>query len=188
MAEENAFTRILNRLDTASSGVSEKTASDNTPKAPPNSEANLLQTVQAITKNASSKTASARTQEQPKSRLELMAKEAQDSENAQMLKQAQFMGAALADGFMERFAQYDSALSQQGIKTAHAAPALNEETLQKVAEAAYSKAVQDLEKKAAVDFDNGFNDQLNAVHKVAADVHYIGQQTAAHIIAEARKS
>ena len=105
-----------------------------------------------------------------------------------MQQEAQHMGAALADGFMERLAQYDAALTSQGIKTASTVPGVSPDQLQRVKEAAYSQAVQDMEKKAAEEFERGYNDQIQGVHKLAADIHYIGQQTASTLIGEARKS
>ena len=179
MAEENAFARILNRMSAAESGITEKTAgATNTPE--PDGAARMLSTVRAVTSSVKTAAVAAPT---PKASLEKMATEAQQAEETQLLKQAQFMGAALADGFMERFAQYDVALGD--VKTASIAPA-NQDQLQKVAQAAYTQAVQDMEKKAAAEFDAGYNDQLAQIHKVASDVHFIGQQTASSLIQQAR--
>lgn len=181
---QDAFSRILNRMQDAESGITEKTAAAE-PEAP-NAAARMLSTVRSISSTVKTAAASAPTLT-PVASLERMAKEAQAAEQDQLLKQAQFMGAAVADGFMERFAQYDTALSDQGVKVASsAAAAPNEAILQKVAEAAYSQAVQDMEKQAAEEYEQGYNDQLQEIHKIASDVHYIGQQTANHLVQEAR--
>jgi hypothetical protein len=180
---QDAFSRILNRMEAAESGITEKTAEAGPATASPAER--MLATVRGISsavKVASAPVASAT----PADSLERMAKEAQAAEQDQLLKQAQFMGAAVADGFMERFAQYDAALSAQGVKTA--AHPQNEEYLEKVAAAAYGQAVQDMEKQAAAEFEQGYNDQLQAIHKLAADIHYIGQQSASHLIQQARSS
>lgn len=182
MSEENAFTRILNRLNAADSdSVTEKTAAVVAPQTK-SAEAELLATVRAVS-NAVTKTASV-SPGRPAASLEKMAKQAFDSENELMSKQAHHMGAALADGFMERFAQYDTALSAQGVKTASADPML----LQKTAEAAYVQAVQDMEKHAAEEYQRGYNDQLEAIHKTASEIHYAGQVVANNIVETLRTS
>lgn len=179
MAEENAFARILSRMSAADAGITEKTAS--APSTPePDASARMLSTVRAVT--TSVKTAAIAAAPTPKASLEKMAADAQRAEESQLIKQAQHMGAALADGFMERFAQYDAALGEIKVAAVSADPA----QLQKVAQAAYAQAVQDMEKKAAAEYEAGYNDQLKEVHKIASDVHFIGQQTASAIIQQAR--
>lgn len=188
---DNAFSRILANLDAADQGVTEKTASDGAVQQD-DAGTRMLRVVQ----NASSavqpqKTASARPQGQVTTDLERMAKQAQEAESVQLVKQAHFLGASVCDGFMERFAQYDSALAQQGFKTASADPvqggAYDNATLQKVAQDAYQQAVQDMEKTAAADYERGYNETLQTIHKIASDVHYVGQQVARDLVAEARK-
>ena len=182
MAEENAFARILNRMSAADAGITEKTAS--APSTPePDASARMLSTVRAVTNSV--KTAAVAATPTPKASLEKMAAEAQQAEETQLIKQAQFMGAALADGFMERFAQYDVALGDVKVAATTTVPP-DSAQIEKVAQAAYAKAIQDMEKKAAAEFESGYNDQLKQVHKIAADVHFIGQQTAGAIIQQAR--
>lgn len=179
MSEENAFARILNRMSVADAGITEKTASaSNTVE--PDASARMLSTVRAVTNAVKTAATPAAT---PKDSLEKMAAAAQQAEETQLIKQAQFMGAALADGFMERFAQYDAALG--AVKVAETVPA-DATQLQKVAQAAYAQAVNDMEKKAAAEFEAGYNDQLAQVHKLASDIHVIGQQTASAIVQQAR--
>lgn len=186
---QDAFSRILSRMQDAETGITEKTAAAE-PEAP-NAAARMLSTVRNISSAVKTASVAPSTPATPVASLERMAKEAQAAEQDQLLKQAQFMGAAVADGFMERFAQYDTALASQGVKTAASLPANNAESeavLQKVAEAAYGQAVQDMEKQAAAEYEQGYNDQLQEIHKIASDVHYIGQQTANHLVQEARSS
>jgi hypothetical protein len=135
MAEENAFARILSRMSAADAGITEKTAS--APSTPePDASARMLSTVRAVTTSVKTAAAAAPT---PKASLEKMAAAAQQAEESQLIKQAQHMGAALADGFMERFAQYDAALGEIKVAAVGADPA----QLQKVAQAAYAQAVQE---------------------------------------------
>lgn len=173
MADDNAFARILNRMNTADTGVTEKTAAASNPE--PDAASRMLNTVRNVS-TVTKKTAAARA-ESPRASLEKMAAEAQQHEEAQLLKQSQFLGAALADGFMERFAQYDAALSNVKVASAGNSP-----DLEKVAEAAYAQGLQDMEKRAQDEFEAGYNEQMQHVHKIASDIHYIGQQTAQHIV------
>ena len=181
---QDAFSRILNRMSEAEDGITEKTAAAEEP-APSDAGSRMLSAVRSIS-NAVKTAGAPNMVNTPALSLERMAKEAHAAEQDQLLKQAQFMGAAVADGFMERFAQYDTAMSAQGVKTANVVP--DEEILEKVAQAAYSQAIQDMEKTAEDEFEEGYNDQLEAIHKLASDIHYVGQQTANHLVQEARSS
>lgn len=180
-AEENAFARIMNRLSAADTSISEKTAAVTTQE--PDAAAKMLSTVRSISSAVKTAAAPAKPTT-PTADLARMAKEAKDAEQSQMEKEAQLLGASVCDGFMARYAQYDAALSSQGVKTA----SVTEAELNKVAQAAYSQAIQDMEKKAEQEFNSGYNDQMQELHKVAADIHYIGQQTAQHLVSEARKT
>ena len=187
---DNAFSRIMANLDAADQGVTEKTASERSGPSE-DARARMLSTVRNVT-NAATKTASAPAPQraQVTEDLHRMAKQAQEAEAVQLTKQAHFLGSAVCDGFMERFAQYDGALAQQGLKTASANPSQGEpdrDTLYKVAQLAYGRAVEDMEKTAAVDYERGYVETMQAVHKIASDVHYVGQQVARDIVAEARK-
>lgn len=171
MAEDNAFTRILNKLDTADTAVTEKTASEGVEKS---TEATLLDTVRAVS-DRTTKTASEASA--PAAALEDMAKEAHVAEVERQEKLAQHYGAAVADGFMARFAQYDSALEGSGVKTA--APSVDVDA---VKQAAYTQAVTDLNKQAEDEYQRGYADQLNAIHKVASDIHLAGQASAQNVL------
>jgi hypothetical protein len=169
---ESTIERILSRLEESDNdGVAEKTASETEPTV--DTSTALLNTVRQISSEV--KTASAPAEDSPAKNLETMAKEAHEAENGRIVKEAQFMGAAIADGFMQRFAAYDDALSNT--KVASDSP-----DLEKVAAAAYQKAVQDMEKHAADEYEKGYRDQLVAVHKIASDIHYAGQAVAHQIV------
>ena len=169
--------RIMKQLDDADSD-NIKVAS--APAPTPTTEEALLRTVRAV--STSTKTAS-QAQGSPVHDLEVMAKEAQAVEFDLMTKQSHFLGAALADGFMERFAQYDAALTQTGVKTAST---VDPHTARAIAENAYAQARIDFEKNASDEYHRGYDDQMTAVHKIASDLHFSGQNLAAHIVQVAR--
>jgi len=181
MSTENAFTRILNRMTDADSAVTEKTASV---EAEQTAEAHMLEQVRAVSE-ATAKTASANAPNAPASDLATMAKTAQEAEQTQLVKQAHFMGAVLADGFMERFAAYDTALTAQGVKTASTP---DQGTVKEAAQAGYQQAVVDMEKRANDQYEKGYQDQLRAIHKTASEIHYAGQMVANNLVEQARQA
>jgi hypothetical protein len=169
---ENAFERILNRLEDSDEGVQSKTAAA---VEEPSTEARMLETVRRVSTATATKTASAAA---PAADLQRMAKHAQALEEQAMVKEAHFMGAAIADGFMERFAQYDVALNNAGVKTASADPTL----VKAAAEQGYRMAVADMEKTAAAEYNRGYEDTLRGVHKLASEIHYGGQSMARDVL------
>lgn len=176
--------RILSNLEESDNdSVTEKTASDGSDGAAGTDDASLLATVRGISKEIKTASADENTpKESASGNLETMAKEAQEAEKERLTKEANFMGAALADGFMQRFAAYDDALSGYEVKTASNGDA------EKIAQAAYNKAIEDMEKTAADEYERGYKEQLVAVHKIASDVHYTGQAVASHILETASDS
>ena len=173
---ENAFERILSRLEESDEGVQEKTAAE----AEPSAEVKMLETVRRVSQASSgTKTASANT---PAADLERMAKQAAALEEQALTKEAHFLGAAVADGFMERFAQYDVALNNAGVKTASADPAM----VKAAAEEGYLTAVAHMEKHAADEYQRGYEDTLRSVHKLASEIHYGGQAMARAILQQAQ--
>lgn len=183
MAEQNTFQRILSRLEESDeNAVTEKTASENE-NTQKTAEAKMLEVVRGVA-NSDKSEKTAETQEQPAQNLQQMAKQAQANEQALMQKQAQSMGAAIADGFMERFAQYDTALADQGHKTASAP---DQTAIKEAAQSGYNKAVSDMEKKAEQEYERGYKEQLQAVQKTAAEVHYAGQAVARNLVQHSNK-
>jgi len=193
---ESAFQRILSNLDAADAGVTEKTASDAAPPAGPDAAQRMLSTVRSVSSalKTGTKTAAPAAATTPLApELRRMAKEAKDAEAELMEKQAHTMGSAICDGFMERFAQYDAALGALGVKTAQSIPGIPGVTvdsteLEKAAQYGYSKAVEDMEKNAATEYERGYDETLEAVYKTASDIHYVGQQAAHELIQQARKT
>ena len=153
---DNAFARILANLDNADSGVTEKTAAAK--GAPPDAAERMLNAVRAAaTSTQTTKTASAKPKASVAGDLHRMAKTAQLAEAEAMTKQAHLLGSSVCDGFMERFAQYDAALTGMGVKTAGFA---GDGDMQKVAQAAYQQAQIDMEKTAEAEFERGYSDMM----------------------------
>ena len=48
---------------------------------------------------------------------------------------------------------------------------------------AYAQGMADFEKQAAADYAQGQEDALQEIHKIASDVHFAGQQSAANVLA-----
>ena len=177
---KSSFDRILDRLEDTDPST-EKTASETAPETTP--EAQLIAQVEAIT---SEKTASETPTASPVTDLQAMAKQAHDAEQDHLVKEAHLLGSAIADGFMERYAQYDNALNEAGVKTADAPAALSEQAIANAAAQGYKQAAVDMEKQAAASYEQGYNDQMQAVHKIASEVHYAGQTVANKIVADNR--
>lgn len=173
---ENAFERILSRLEESDEGVQQKVASVSDE---PSAEARLLDTVRRVSAAGSTKVAS---DNSPSADLQRMAKQAQALEEQALIKEAHFLGAAVADGFMERFAQYDTALTSAGVKTASASP----ELVNAAAREGYMQGVAAMEKQAADEYERGYTDTLRGIHKLASDIHYGGQAMARNVLERAR--
>lgn len=170
----NALERILSRLEQNDEAISTKTAS--VESVEPSAEEKMLSTVRSLTE-ATTKTANtANEPSAPVASLEKLASDAQAAESQILTQKAASLGAALADGFMERFAQYDTALGDVAVKTASTVDtaALTKE--------AYAAARADLEKQAAADYQQGYNDQLVEIQKVAAHCHLSGRASAANVL------
>lgn len=169
----SAFDRILARLEESDPVVTEKTAAV-TDDAAARMLAKVREVSETATKVASTPEAS------PVADLATLAKSAADMEQTALLKEASFLGAAIADGFMTRFAAYDTALTAQGVKTASTP---SPEVQQRIAQEAYAQGQADLEKQANAEYEAGYQQQMLEVHKLAAEVHLVGQATAREILA-----
>ena len=170
----NSFERIMSRLADAENGVTEKTAE--VKEASEDKAAKMLAKVREI--SASSAKTAAAPVTSPVEDLQKIAESAAKLENDALVKEAQFLGAAIADGFMARFAAYDTALTSQGVKTA-STPSVD---LEKLAQDAYAQGQADLEKQAAESYNQGYQEQMSEVAKTAAVIHLAGQNTAREIV------
>lgn len=166
----NTLERILSQLEASDETVATKTAAEQAPE--PSAEANMINTVRALTE----KTAAPAPEASPAANLSKLAAEAQAVEEQILSQKAASLGAALADGFMARFAQYDTALSDVEVKTA--SNASNDDLVKQ----AYAAAKADLEKQAQAEYERGYQDQLVEIQKVAAEIHVAGQSSARNVV------
>lgn len=174
--------RILAGLNASDDAVSTKTAA----VVPGSStEQKMLETLRRVSESTikTAAVATGNASNSPANEVERMAKEAAEAEDAAMLRKAHHAGAALADGFMERYAQYDAALTSAGVKTAST---VNPAAVKQAAEQGYKQAVADMEKQAAEEFNKGYEEQLKAIQKTAAEIHYAGQGMAQAVIKRAQ--
>jgi len=167
--------QILARM-TSDDAVTAKTASAAAQAPAPSAADRMLSTVRDLSsKLASDQTPAAPAQGSAVDALQKIASDAAALEDQAMLHQSKLAGAVMCDGFIERLAQYDGAVGS-ATKTASAAD------MEKVAQDAYAKGVADTEKRAAEQFDAGYQAQINAVHKIASEIHVAGQQSARNVL------
>ena len=180
--------QILERLERSeqASQAGVKTASVKTAMASPSADAlrnelrQALSTVTTKTAETQTKTAS----QAPIAGLVKMASDLVDAEEEALMKQAQVYGAAICDGFMARYAQYEQAadtVAPQQTKTA----AINDGDFQKFAQAnpeltkeaydlGYRTKMAALQKEANDQFEAGHNDTMEEIHKLASAVYKHG--------------
>jgi hypothetical protein len=190
--------KILNRLEAseqaATAGV--KTAADrSTEPAAPTADALRNELRQALSVVTTEKTAAAQTgpsQQTPVGGLVKMASDLVDAEEEALMKQAQVYGAAICDGFMARYAQYEQAANEVApapAKTAAAQPAQVDGDFQKFAQEnpeltkeafdlGYRTKMAELQKQADERFQAGYEDTMQEVHKVASALYKHGAEWA----------
>ena len=190
---------ILQRLDATKDAANNsiKTAS----AAPAQNNADDLRGAlrNALTSGETTKTASVSNTSTPQGDLIKMASDLTDAEDAATMKQASIYGAAMCDGFMSRFGQYEKE-AEQIVPTTFAKSAGEYDTFEKFAsdnpdlvKEAYAvgyrqtydglvkqandeftQGYNDTIKQANADYEQGFNDQLVETHKVAAHMYKRG--------------
>lgn len=137
----------------------------------------------------------------PEGDLMKLAEDLTNAEQEAILKQAQVFGAAVCDGFMTRYAQYEGAAAEvapeptktasvqpqtpdqeiEMIKTAAADPAFqkfaseNPDLVKEAFDLGYQQTWNGLVKQADADFTQGYNDTMEEVHKVASDIYKLGE-------------
>lgn len=186
--------QILQRLEdsehAATAGIKTAAAqSTNNPTAP---IANALRDElrQALSTVQTEKTAQDRTkQAAPVEGLVKMASDLVNAEEEALMKQAQVYGAAICDGFMSRYAQYEHAANDVApqAKTA-AAPNMdgdfqkfaqeNPELTKEAYDLGYRTKKAELRKQADEQFQAGYNDTMGEIHKTAAALYKHGSEWA----------
>lgn len=188
--------QILNRLSASQKAETTaiKTASAQ-PAATSSTEALRGALRDALATNPMEKTAAVTPTDDPTGDLLKFASDLSNAEHEALLKQASVYGAAMCDGFMTRFAQYDEAAGQVSapVKTA-SAPATavgesfekfaaeNPELVKEAYELGYRTKMAGLQKQAEEEFEAGYNDTMNEVHKMASDIYKQAAHTTNNVI------
>lgn len=172
----NILNDLIARMSADDAVTAKTAAAEETPApAAPSADARMLETVRTLSSKLASEQA---TPAQPASAVDALQKIASDAaafEDELMKKQARAYGHEMCDGFLERLAAFDGPIGGAA-KTASATD------LEKVAAEAYAKGAADYEKRAAADFEEGYNQQVAQIHKIASEVHFAGQQSAANVL------
>lgn len=176
--------QIIQRLqDTQTAESTVKTASDNTPAQATGAQLRDALRESLAAAPAQTKTASA-DEGQPAEHLIKMASDLAAAEDAAVLKQAQVYGAAVCDGFMARYGQYEKAaaevMPQMPVKTAGADDSFekfaseNPQLVKEAYDLGYQTKLAALQKEAAEQFNAGYNDTMEEVHKLASAAYKHG--------------
>jgi hypothetical protein len=192
---------IMQRLNSSrdAEAASVKTASaqpSGTPNADPEALRGALRDALA-TGEGSEKTAAV-APGKPTDDLLKMAADLSAADDAALTKQAEVYGAAMCDGFMARFADYeDAALKTAGTGPTHAKTASVDQDLEMIKTAArdpefqkfasenpalvkeafdlgYQQQWGSMVKEAQDNFNQGYNDQMEHLHKTAAACYKAG--------------
>jgi len=155
--------RLINTPEEETSSV--KTAAEKTTV-----ETDLESALTEIVKEASAKTADTST---PAKDLEKIASTIANAENEALMKEAEFYGSAVADGFMARLTQYHEAAEKLAAedpnsdmeKFAEEHP----ELIKQAAELGYQTTHAQLEELHKLAYDKGYNDTVEAIYKFAHD-------------------
>lgn len=177
----SSIDRLFALLNDDAPAGTEKTAAAAAPVAAPASVDPILATVQALTSKSASDAAASAPAALPS--LDKMASDLAAAETDAFVAQSKLAGAAFCDSFMARLSGYDT---QIGAKTASAVA--SNVDLEKIAAEAYAMGVADSEKRAADDYQAGFDETVQELHKTAAEIHIAGQQCAARVLSEMTKA
>lgn len=190
-------------IKTASAGSTGKTSSAETLRAA------LRETL--ATAPTTEKTAAARPAANPAGDLMKLAEDLTSAEEEALMKQAAVYGAAMCDGFMTRFAQYDEAAGQlPQVKTAAQVPVSHDPNLEAIKTAAahdpefvkfasenpdlvkeavdlgYRQTMDQLVKTAEADYESGYTDTMQEMHKIASECYKAGAVTINNVLREMR--
>jgi hypothetical protein len=186
--------QIMKRLEDSkaadSAGV--KTASAPEPNTAPSAEALRSELRQVLSQGETEKRASAQpAQASPTGDLVKMATDLANAEEEALMKQAQVYGAAICDGFMSRYAQYEAAANEVAPaqpKTAAVQQPVtddfqkfaqeNPELTKEAYELGYRTKMAELQEQANERFSAGYNDTMQEVHKIASDLYKHGAEWA----------
>lgn len=183
--------KIMQRLNESRQADAEgiKTASVNTQQPVRDDLRNALrETLNAIPEQT--KTASHGT-DAPTENLLKLAQDISAAEEDALAKQAALYGAAMCDGFMTRFAQYEDAANDVApMKTASAAQPEsfekfaqeNPELVKEAVDLGYRQTMDHLVKTAQAEYEQGYNDTMHEVHKLASECYKAGAYTINNVL------
>lgn len=194
---------IMNRVkasQAADDGV--KTASASTAPVAPASDELRAALSDALSEADITKTASADQAADVGDGLIKMAQDLSQAEHDVLMKQAQLYGAAVCDGFMVRYGQYDQAAGEVApttkvasddellgqIKTAAESPEFqkfaeeNPELTKEAFTLGYERTWDEMTKQADAEFQQGYDDTMREVHKVAAHCYKSGAVTINNVL------
>ncbi|MGD9209173.1 MAG: hypothetical protein PVI90_00280 [Desulfobacteraceae bacterium] len=203
---------IMRRLDASRADTGIKTAAavseDTKATTDPETLRNALRDAVAAAP-AEVKTASIDVPQNPADDLLKLAEDLTSAEEDAMQKKAAVYGAAMCDGFMARFSQYeDAALQTPNAKTAQIqsqtqdidlnaikTAAANDPEFQKFAtenpalvkeavDLGYRQTWDNLVKTAREDLNQGYNDTMTEIHKLASDCYKQGAITINNVLRE----
>jgi translation initiation factor 2B subunit (eIF-2B alpha/beta/delta family) len=154
----------------------EKTAAAPAPAAESNKVAQakteLVDALKRAEAAVSTKTAS--TEAKPNEELQKLASDLASADQEALVKEAQFYGAAICDGFMSRLKQYESA--SESLPSSKTASANDVEKIAQEAVRGYIETQTRIKHAAAEEYKRGYNDTLVQIEKVASDVFSVGAQ------------
>lgn len=183
--------------------MNDETPSTKTASVVDTSEQAMLDTVRTLTQSQKTASASSVSADAVET-LSKIAAHTAAAEGMALEKQAQVLGAALCDGFMVRLAGYDSAVAEKRANDGMIPPPAPEpydlqmlmHQISELPPEAQDQIMATLSggggemapdmKTAAAQYAQGQEDALQAIHKLASEIHLGGQQSAANVLASLR--
>jgi len=132
--------------------------------------------------------------------LTKLASETATMEHEALVKEAQFYGAACADGFMARLAQYNEAAEKIAAQNPAVAPiktagddsfekfaSENPELVKQAAELGFDTTKGQMDKLADAAYAKGYDEAVTVIHKTACDSFTNGYEDTLRLLSEIRK-
>jgi len=186
--------QIMKRLEESEQATNAgvKTAAQSQGPTAPIADALRTELRQALSAVTTEKTAAAQPKQASSTPVDGLVKMASDLVNAEeeaLLKQAQVYGAAICDGFMTRYAQYEAAANEIAPVQPKTAAVQASDDFQKFAQEnpeltkeaydlGYRTKMAALQQQAGERFEAGYNDTMQEVHKVASALYKHGAEWA----------
>lgn len=186
------MTKLSTVLGTVKGNASEKTASAGSLVTPSTNKtasdtaavlkAALHEATAAPAATTEKKAASA-----PIADLNKLASDAANSEHEALVKEAQLYGAAVADGFMARIAQYNDAAEKVASQAPQAAPPDTRQLEKQAADLGYQATLGQMDKLAGAAWSAGYNDTVKQIYTLAHHNFVEGYKHASELIVASRR-